>query len=166
LRGNGYFHHQVATYTGALLAFTFDAHRLAIFDSGRDTHLIGGTITGRHMSSGTPNGVRNTDAYRAFTIGAFGWWLLVLEDLDNTAESAKDIAESTLSTAGLAEESRRDIFETALLRAWTSTGKSCTGSHGAQLIVLLTLFRIGQHSIGFGDFFKALFGCLIEIGRA
>ena len=69
------------------------------------------------MSSGTPNGVCKTDGDRAFNIGAFGWWLLVLEALATAAESAKDIAESTLSTAGLAEESRKDIFETALLRA-------------------------------------------------
>src|SRR5699024_11515918 len=107
MRANGYFHHQVATSTGALLAFTFGAHRLAIFDSGRDTHLIGGTITGGHMSSGTPNGVCKTDSHRAVNIGAFGWWLLVLEVLATTAASAKDIDESTLSTAGLAERSRK-----------------------------------------------------------
>src|SRR5690625_7379508 len=114
MRGNGYFHHQVATSTGALLAFTFDAHRLAIFDSGRDTHLIGGTITGGHMSSGTPNGVGKTDGDRAFNIGAFGWWLLVLEALGTTAESAKDMAGATSPTARVTGAARQEPLEDRL----------------------------------------------------
>src|SRR5699024_12666813 len=107
-------HHQVASAAGALLVFTFDVHCLTVLHAGRYPLLISGTIAGGHMRSGSPHGIGKTDSHRAFNIGTFGWRLLVLKPLA-TAKPTKDIAETTLSSASLAKESRKDIFETALL---------------------------------------------------
>src|SRR5690625_2487408 len=165
---DGDLHFQVPAATRALLALTFDAHSLTVFDTGWDAYLLACTVTGRDVLGDAADGFGKTDGDAGFDVRAFGGLLLLettaTKPSTRAAKAPEDITETTLApAAGLAEQPGKDVFESGLSAAGTA-GESCTGAHASQLVIFLALLRIRQDCVGFGNFFEALFGgCVVGV---